>query len=259
VARDLSTRADVAWVAPAQSLEQTRNARNAALAKAGYAGPTMSTAGALQIGRRASVPLELGATPGCSRVDVVAGAPLALVEANVWDDAGALVTSGEGADGTTLFACGKGKARIDLETRGRPGPFAVLVRRERWQDPAFVRWPLAAARMLSRGADGVPMLHEGAPGAVRAVALNSSSLTSWETVVPPGRCARISVGAQGDGTGIELRASDMGSGDEIDRSHAANAASVRACAPANVARQVKVELRATSGKLDAVVGERLGG
>jgi hypothetical protein len=45
-------------------------------------------------------------------------------------------------------------------------------------------------------------------------------------------------------------------GEEIDRSHAASAASVRACAPANAPRQVRMELRATSGKLDAVIGER---
>ncbi len=259
VARDLTSRADVAWVAPAQPLEHTRNARNAALAKAGYAAPTMSSAGALQIGRRASLPLDLGQSATCSRVDVVAGAPLALVEARIWDDAGTLVTSAEGVDGATLFACGKGKTRLDLETRGRPGPFAVLVRKERWQDAAFTKQPLAAARMLARAADGASMVHEGAPSAVRTVSLDSAKLVSWEGPVVAGRCLRVSVGAQGEGTGLDLRVFDVTSGAEIDRSPAANAVAVRACAPANAARQVRLELRATSGQLDAVIGERVGG
>jgi hypothetical protein len=255
--RDLSARADVAWMAPAQPLEQTRNARNAALAKAGYAAPAMTTSGALTIGRRASLPLDLGAGAGCTRVDVVAGAPLALVEANVWDDAGTLVTSAEGPDGATLFACGKGKVRLDLETRGRPGPFTVLARKERWQDAEFTKHPLAAARMLARSADGAGMVHEGAALGVRGATVDAAKLLSWETPVPAGKCLRASAGAQGEGTGLDFRVFDVANSEEIDRSHAANAAAVRACAPANAARQVRVELRATSGKLDVVVGERV--
>ena len=258
-ARDLSTRADVAWVAPAQPLEQTRNARNAVLAKAGYAAPASTISGALTIGRRASVPLDLGATAACTRVDVVAGAPLALVEANVWDDGGMLVTTAEGPDGATLFACGKGKVRLDLETRGRPGPFTVLTRKERWQDAEFTRHPLAAARMLARAADGIGMVHEGAALGVRGASIDAAKLVAWEAAVPAGKCLRVSAGAQGEGTGLDLRAFDVANNEEIDRSHAANATAVRACAPANAARPVRVELRATSGKLDVVIGERIGG
>jgi hypothetical protein len=259
VARDLSARPDVAWVAPAQPLEQTRERRNALLAKAGYSAPTMATSGALSIGRRAQVPFDLGVAPGCSRIDVVGGAPLALVEANVWDDTGMLVASGEGSDGATLFACGKGRARLELETRGRPGPYAVLVRKERWQDASFVKYPLAAARMLARSADGAAMMHAGAAASARSVVLDNAKLVTWEAAIPAGRCARVSVGTQGEGTGVGLRVFDAASGDEIDRSHAANAASVRACAAANATRTVRLELRTTSGRLDAVIGERLGG
>jgi hypothetical protein len=259
IARDLTARPDVAWVAPAMPLDQTREKRNTLLAKAGYLAPTMATAGALAIGRRAQVPIELGVAPGCSRVDVVGGAPLALVEANVWDDAGLLVASGEGADGATLFACGKGKVRLDLETRGRPGPYAVLVRKERWQDPVFTKYPLAAARMLARAADGAAMMHDGAVANVRSVTLENAKLTSWESTIPAGKCLRASVGAQGEGTGLDLRVFDAASGDEIDRSHGANAVTNRACAAANAARPVRLELRTTSGKLDAVIAERVGG
>ena len=290
VARDLAARPDVAWVAPALPLDATRAARNAALAKAGYGAPTQSTQGTLQMGRRAAIAVDLNAA-GCARIDIVAGQPLALIEANVWEDgalsprsaappvdaaratvklkpdpalvhpsvdSSALVTSGEGSNAVTLFTCAHAKGRLELETRGRPGPYAVLVRKERWQDPVFSKHPLAAARMLSRAADGPAMVHEGAPVEARALALEGAKSTGWEETIAPGRCLRVAAGTQGEGTGIEARLFDAG-GEEIDRSHGANAVSVRGCAPAAAARVVRVELRATSGKLDAVVGVRSGG
>src|SRR4029079_16802662 len=132
----------------------------------GYAAPTVTQTGQLQLGRRATVPVDLAPGP-CAPVDVIAGAPLALVEAAVWDDSGSLLASGDGADGAVLFACGKGKARVDLGTRGRPGPFAVLVRREKWKDPSFAAHPLAASRMLARSSGPASSPHEGRPGAVQ--------------------------------------------------------------------------------------------
>jgi hypothetical protein len=256
-ARDLLTRPEVAWVAPAQSLDATRAARNAVLAKAGYAPPTAALGGQVQLGRRTTVTLDL-VTGSCTRIDVVAGAPLALVEASAWDDAGALLASGEGADGTTLFACGRGKARIDLATRGRPGPYAVLVRPEKWRDPAFAAHPLAAGRMLGRSATVPAWLHEGAAGAVRALTLDAAHQSVQSANIPAGKCLRVALGAEGEGTGLELRMYDAVSGDELDRSHGQNAASVRACAGA-AARSVRLDVRATAGKLDGVLGERIVG
>jgi hypothetical protein len=258
VARDLSSRADVVWIAPVLSLEAAQAGRAAALAKLGYGAPTMATRGSLAMGRRTSLTLDLGpAGSGCTRVDVVGGAPLALVEAQIWDDAGALVSSGEGADGVALFACAHGRARLDLETRGRPGPFAVQVRKERWKDGAFNAQPLAAARMLSRAASGPTRAHEGNVVAVRRVTVDAAKMVSWEATIPANQCERVVAGAEGEGTGLELRMFDSGSSEEIDRSHGAHAAGVRGCAPASGPRTVRLELRATTGKLEVVVGERL--
>lgn len=257
-ARDLLTRPDVAWVAPAQPLDATRAARNALLAKAGYAAPTASLNGQLQLGRRATVPVQMSGAPGCTRIDVVAGAPLALVEAAVWDDSGALLASNDGAGDATLFACGKGKARVDLGTRGRPGPYAVLTRPERWKDPVFAAHPLAAGRMLGRAASGPQAIHEGAAGPVRHAALDASHQYVQNASIAAGQCLRVAVGAEGEGTGLELRLFDSVSGDELDRSHGQNAGSVRACAGAST-RTVRIEARATAGKLDAVIGERTAG
>jgi hypothetical protein len=166
------------------------------------------------------------------------------------------VTSGEGAWGAALFACARGKGRLDLETHGRAGPYAVEARPEKWRDPAFGVHPLAAARMLARASEGPASILEGAPTAARALTLDPDKLTVWTTSVAGGQCARTSVGAEGEGTGLELRAFDAASGDEIDRSHAERAVSARVCAPPSLPRSVRWELRTTSGKLDVVVGER---
>jgi hypothetical protein len=207
------------------------------------------------LGRRATIPVELAGAPGCTRIDVVAGAPLALVEAAVWDDSGALLASNDGAGDTTLFACGKGKARVDLGTRGRPGPYAVLSRAERWKDPVFAAHPLAASRMLARAASGPQSVLEGTAGTVRHVVLDASHQLVQTASVAAGQCLRISVGAEGEGTGLEARVFDAVTGEELDRSHGQNAAGLHTCA-AGATRSVRFEVHATAGKLDAVIGER---
>lgn len=259
-AGDLSTHPDVAWGAAQQPLDQARRARDTVLAKNGYAQPIATTTGTLSLGRRVSVPLELKAlADACGRVDVVAGAPLGLVEARVWDEGGTLLASGEGATSVALFACARGAARLELETRGRPGPYAVALRAERWKDPAFGVRPLAASRMLSRAAEGPEMLLGGKAAAARQVVLDSGHVTSWTEGVALGRCVRVTVGVQGEGAGVDLRASDAKDGAELDRSEAAHAVSVRACATNEGPRSVRFDLRASAGRVDALIGEQTSG
>jgi hypothetical protein len=253
--RELFVRPDVAWAAPALPLEATRAARNVALGKAGYAAATAAPSGQLQLGRRITLPIEL-AKDGCTRVDVVGGAPLAHIEAAVWDDAGGLLARDEGSAAATLFACGSGKARVDLGTHGRPGPYAVLVRPETWRDPAFRAHPLAAGRMLGRAALGPVSLFEGQVLAVRRAQLEPARHDVRAASIPPGRCLIAAFGAEGEGTGLEVRLFDAVSGEELDRSHGQHDAAVRGCA-GKTTRSVRVEARATAGKLAAVIGERL--
>lgn len=257
VVQDLTARPEIDWLAPTQSMEAARAGRNALLAKMGYAPPVLAAAGALVLGRRGKVPVDLFAFGGgCGRLDVVAGAPLALVDARLWADGGGLLASGEASSSITLFACGRTQARLELDARGRPGPFAVLGRPELWQDPIFAARPLAASRMLERAAVGPEMLLTGGEAKAREVALEAEHVVLWNETIAPARCVRVAVGAQGDGVGVELRAFDGAEG-EIDRSEAAHAALVRACAPVNAARTVRFELRASVGRLDAIVGERM--
>jgi hypothetical protein len=255
VSRDLAALPDVAWVAPSQPLDKTRSARNALLAKSGYDAALSTASGTLTLGRRTSIPLDLKLLAGaCGRIDVVAGAPLALVGAWVWSDSGALLASADGPGSLALFACGRMPAHLELETRGRAGPFAVMLRPERWRDRVFGAHPLAASRMLSRAATGPDALLDGKELATRELALSGERVTSWSESIPAGRCLRATIGVQGDGSGIEVRVFE--GTDEIDRSEAAGAVSVKACAPLEAARGVRIEARASAGHVDAVLGER---
>ena len=260
VAKDVSSRPEIAWTAARQPLDAARRAHDTVLAKSGYTGPVATSTGSLLLGRRVTVPIDLKIVGGaCARVDVVGGAPLGLLEGSVWDDAGTLLASGEASTSLALFACSRGAVRLELETRGRPGPYVVAVRPERWRDAAFAAHPLAASRMLARAAGGPDMLLEGKGAPVRAVTLDASHELSWSETVPAGRCVRVTVGVQGEGSGVDLRASSPSDGADIDRSQAAHAASVRACAPSEAPRPVKFDLRASAGRVDGVVGEQTTG
>ncbi len=303
--RDFSLKPEMLWGAGALPLEAAKSERNGILARLGYRAAVATTGGVLTVGRRTSIPIDLvEPTGGCTRIDVIGGAPLALLEARVWsgatgrllpdetrpppderrvepkDKAGTsakksepggesleLLSAAEGVWGTALFACpgpGKasaaradGKAWLDLEAHGRTGPFAVTTRPERWRDPAFAAHPLAAARMLARAAEGPAMVLDGTPVAVRAATLDDGKVLSWSETVPPWGCLQATAGAEGDGAGLELRVFDTATGEELDRAHAEHAVSVRACAPEKKVPDVRFELRATSGRLDVVVGERV--
>ncbi len=259
LARDLSTRPDVAWVAPTQPLDAANRAHEALLTKAGYDAPVTSVSGSLVLGRRVSLALDLKAQGApCSRIDVVAGAPLALVDARVVDDHGLLLASGEASSSVTVFACVRGNVYLELEARGRPGPFKVSVRPERWKDTTIAAHPLAASRMLSRAATGPEMLLEGTETAIREASLDADHVLSWVEDVPAGSCMRTTVGVEGSGAGVELRVFE-GVDAEIDRSEAVYAVAVRACASADAPKRVRFEAHASAGRVDAILGERLTG
>jgi hypothetical protein len=100
------------------------------------------------------------------------------------------------------------------------------------------------------------MLIPGKEAVGREVSLSEARLVAWSESVPADHCLRVTVGAQGDGAGVELRAFDAAD-DEVDRAQAAHAVSVRACARADAGQTVRFELRGGPGHLDAVLGERV--
>ncbi len=255
LSRDFSTLPDVAWVAPTEPLDKARSARDALLAKSGYESAVTATSGTLTLGHRVSLPLDLKPLAGaCGRIDIVAGAPLALVDARVWSDAGTLLASAEASSSLAVFVCARTGARLELETRGRPGPFAVTMRAERWKDAVFEAHPLAASRMLARAAMGPDTLLDGKEVAARELILDGERVTSWNENIQPGKCLRATLGGQGEGAGIEVRVFE--GTDEIDRGEAAHAVSVKACATPESPRAVRFEARASAGHMEAVLGER---
>jgi hypothetical protein len=168
-----------------------------------------------------------------------------------------MLASAEASSSVALFACTRGPARLELETRGRPGPFAVTIRSERWKDALFAAHPLAASRMLARAAVGPDLLLDGKESPARELSLDATRVVGWTESIGAGRCVGVTVGVQGDGAGVELRAFDPADGTDLDRSEAAHAATVRACASPTTAREVRFEARASAGRLDALVGERV--
>jgi hypothetical protein len=261
--RDLHGRASIAWAAASGPLEITRKTRETELTKLGYSAATATSNGALVIGRRSTLTIDLAArgakSTACSRLDVVGGEPLALIDAEIWDASaasGQLVTRAQGSSSATVFSCARPKAEIDLEAHGRPGPFSVIARPERWQDPAFVAHPIAAARMLSASTSGASSKMEGVVSGVKTVTIDATHRASFEEQIHAGQCFDFAFGGEGEGGGLEVRVFDAVSSEEIDRDAGAFSARLRACASPSQSRQVRVETRVGGGKLDVIVGER---
>jgi hypothetical protein len=256
--RDLADRRDVAWTGAALGLEEAMARRQGALVNAGYTHGKVVTQGKLLLGRRVSVPLEFKPAPGaCERIDVMAGAPLSLVDGRIWDDRANLVASNTGYDGVTLFMCTKGRGHLDLDVHGRPGPFAVVARAEPWQSSAFAAAPLASARMLGRAAEGSHGVYVGVPVEVRSFHLDSEHQQVWDRTVSPAHCLRVVVGSEGDGMGLTLRLFDATTGEDLDRSQGTESVGAQVCAPSGEARRVRIELQTSTGRRKAIVGERL--
>jgi hypothetical protein len=260
LARDRAVRPDVAWNSAAEPVDRAVARFETALGAHGYGGPLGRELATLSVGavRSVSIPAR-GAGPrsdACRRVDVVAGTPAGLVAANLWDDAGRLLTSAEGAASATLFACGDSRLRLDLESRGRPGPVAVTWRAEAWTDPAFASHPRAASRMLERASAGAAGLLDGEPAGARSFQAEGGHETSWPERLAAATCLHIAVGAEGAGAGLVGRIVDGVSGDELDRSGGATAIGLRACAGTEP-RLVEVRVAVTAGRLDVVAASRV--
>ena len=106
---------------------------------------------------------------------------------------------------------------------------------------------------------GVGQFLEGTTLAARAFAAEAGHEVSWNEAVPAAKCIHVALGSSGSGAGLVGRLTDAATGDELDRAHGAESASLRACAPDATPRSVHVSIRVTGGKLDVVVGERLTG
>ncbi len=167
--------------------------------------------------------------PGCTRVDVVGGAPLGSFAATAWSADDRLLAEGEGGEIATLFACQKERAPVRLEVvaRERRGPYAIELRHESLPTPELVQNPLAAARLLARVEAALGPIAASLPSVV-ALSLGDGARHTRPFVLPKGECGQWLVAAAGeDALVLEARAND---GTSLGVARGGRVVSLRACA-----------------------------
>jgi len=243
-------------VYPSQSADLEVKAAKLRLQKLGYEPAASAAKLELELGRRTSTALTLG--PGCTRVDVIGGAPLRGLDARLWTDAGQLRATGSGGGSATLFACGAGKLRLDTTASLGRGPAQVLLQREANVPAELTRWPLAGGRLISRMLLRGVLPRADALGKVTELALTAEQLTTVPVQVPLNRCLDVDVAIEGSAAGVELSVVERDSTVELDSAVGETAAAVRLCATGTAATlNATVELRTTNGAAQALLATRL--
>jgi hypothetical protein len=241
---------------PARPLADARAALSSKLKAAGYdPAPLAQATGAAGTGHRASFTVAL--PKGCSRVDVIAGAPLAGVVAELWSDVGTLLTHAEGGAGATLFACGDAqKARVDVEATARPGPLAIEARKERSTDATLLSSGVAGGRLLARVNAVGEIVPSDALDGFHLLPLDAATRKSIDLRVPAASCLEVAAAAALGGAGVDVRLVDAATGDEIGAGRAAQSTMARACAGAADVKAT-AEIRLTAGTADVLVAGRV--
>lgn len=208
--------------------------------------------GQARVGSRTALALQH--PEGCSRVDVVAGAPLGPLVAALWELDGRLVHEEQGALGATLFVCGAARElRLEAEARARPGPFAVLRRGLGALRGDAATRPLAAARLLAR----VAAAGDERPldlGSARALSLQPGERTSIPVAAPARGCVEIVAALEGPARWLELSLVDEQGGDGL-RARGAHTASQRLCGQGGP-RTARLELSVDAGPAEVLVSVR---
>lgn len=230
------------------------------LSDAGYAKGRQLTSGALEVGRRTTLNLNL--PKGCTRLDVVAGKPLRGLEAVAWSPQGDLIGRGRGGGSTQLFLCGTGgSVRLDLEATLRPGPFAVVMHPEGDVPNSLLAAPLAAARLLGHMVSHGVLRRPREIVQAKPLDLSDATLRSLDLTVPFGRCVDVTLALGPDALGAEVRLVSVNSGLEITSGRGAHTASARVCSldasTANEHLKTRAELRVSAGKGQGLVATRM--
>lgn len=230
------------------------------LEQKGYRGGRNLLHGGLEVGRRTSLPLTLPG--GCSRLDLVGGAPLRGLSAWLWTPQNELSASLSSGGQGSLFVCGRGgPMRLDAEATLRPGPFAVLLHPEQGASPELSKQPLAASRLLAQVVERGVLRRASDVGLVRRFELSEASIQAFDLTVPFGRCVDVALGLDKGAVGAEIRLVSGASGKEITLGRGPYSTSARACAlDADGVREnskTRVELRVASGSAAGLVSTRM--
>jgi len=246
---ELASRGVVVHIAPALDLDAARGAVAALTAGLAYAPPRSIATGTARLGSRAALDVTL--PRGCARLDVIAGKPLTEIAAALWDDKGLLLADAHASGSTPLFACGRGgPARVEIEARESPGPFAIELRRDRTAPPALVAHPVAAARMLARLTAGGEAADGGTAAGATVLSLEEGQRKIVPITPPLGGCVEVIAALDGGGSGLDLRLVDGAGESAVTRSRYVLAD--RVCAVPN-GKAGAAEIRVLSGKAEALL------
>jgi hypothetical protein len=254
-ARELDARPLLYELAPMGDLAESRDQYSRRLEGLGYERAKLLGDGALSLGRRTSLTLELPS--GCARLGVHGERPVRSMEAWLWSADGSLLARERGSGRIEMFACGSGgKVRLDLESLSLPGRFAVESRRERDAPALLAAHPLAASRLMARmHARGV-IKNARDVTAPTEIALDAGALFRRELLVPARRCIDATVALGHGASGAEVRWLDARSGNEIDRARGTHAAGARACAFGPGELRATLEISLSVGRTSAILSTR---
>jgi hypothetical protein len=239
---------------PSGTLDETRQKNAARLEGLGYSQAKVLKTGNLQLGRLDSATFAL--PKGCSRVDILAGAPVRAMSARLWAADDSLIATSEDRAAPVLFACSAGGlVRLDTETLARPGPYSVELRAEPQVPAGLQAYPLAASRLLERMIEHGLIRSGTQAGRVTHHTLSPDHLEREEILVPIGRCMEVTLALGSGATGAEIRLVDTDSGEELALSRGTTVASARVCAleaHSGGTIHAHAEMRAAAGLADAL-------
>lgn len=244
---DLTEKTWVAADAPVAPLDVARASHEARVAKLRLEPMEQLAGGDVVVGATTSGAVELSA--GCTRLDVLGGAPLGGFAAELWGGAGERLAEMHGGAHATTFSCGgPRKARIEISAKDRSGPFVLESRRDPAPPAVLVQHPLAASRLLHRldAAIGPVDVQHAAPTRVVRVGPNAAR----ETIrLGEGKCAEV-IAAVGDGpSGLSMTIEIAGVTTSPSRGKVATGQ--RICA--EVPEEAAVHLSVGTGEGDALL------
>jgi hypothetical protein len=225
----------------------------------GYPKAKVLKTGSLQPGRLDSAAFML--PKGCSRLDILAGAPVRDLSARLWAADDTLIAESEESAAPVLFACGRGgQVRLDTESLARPGPYSVELRLEPEAAPLLPGSPLAASRLLGHLLEHGRIRSGSQAGKITLHELSPEHLDRQSFLVPLGRCVELTLALGAGSTGAEIRLIDETTGEELALSRGTNATSARACAiDARSGGTIhgRAELRVNAGRGEALSATHL--
>ncbi len=251
---ELSVRPETRRVAAMDSLAQVRARLADALSPLPYDKAKTLASATVDTGRTLSYPVSLAA--GCSRIDLLVGAPTVGVRGWLWGSHDEIAASAAGGERATMFACvpSAGTWTLDLEGVGRPGAMAAELRKEKSAPAELPKNPVAAGRLLATAAGGRTRFDLRTLTDVKELGLAEDQRTTLDVTVPPRTCRDVVLGLGPGASGVTVRLVDAKSGEELGTAAGAHAASVRACADDN-ARAFKAYVTLDAGKCAALVAQ----